>query len=539
MTSRLQATSILLLALLGLVSTSSLASTCPSEPDLSHFYSDGWGFGPSNQRYQPHSDIDRANIEQLKLSWVFALDETMNPHSYPLVTKDTVFVGTGAGNVYALDRRSGCTRWVFSGEEYIRTAIIHGLIHINGSDHTALFYGTSNGNVYAISARNGKLLWKADIKVHPMNVVTGTPLFRAGRLYVPVSSMELGLAISPFYECCTSSGALVALDADSGAHLWRERVNPEPARVVGKHWYFVKKWGPSGAPLWSAPAMDDELGLVFAGSGENYTAPASLTSDSILAFDREEGSIRWSRQFTAGDAFNMSCTVSMQHPNCPQDTGPDYDFGAPPILALDSKGEKILLAGQKSASVHAMDPATGELRWQQHLGRGGYLGGVHWGMAVNQALGLLYVPINDLAAGPAVGAPAPGLHALDISTGEVRWAATRNGNCEGREKCRDGFSAAATATAELVFVSVLDGMTYAIDAVTGEFLWQFDSWRDFDSVNELPTQGGAIDVHGPMVAGNQLMIQSGYGSFGQRGGNALLVFELDGDNAGTRETNGE
>lgn len=519
----LQAISI---ALLIIISASSVASTCQSEPDLNHFYSDGWGFGPSNQRYQAQTDIHRANIDQLALSWVFALDDHMSPHSYPLVTQDTIFVGTGAGNVYALERRSGCVRWTFSGEEYIRTAIIHGLITINGVDHTALFYGTTDGNIIAISARDGMLLWKTDIREHPRNVVTGTPLLRAGMLYVPVSSLELALAISPFYECCTSSGALVALDASNGTMKWRERVNPEPARVVGKHWYFVKKWGPSGAPIWSSPAMDEELDLLFAGSGENYTAPASLTSDAIIAFDRHDGHIRWSRQFTANDTFNMACTVSMKHPNCPQDTGPDHDFGAPPILARDNQGGKILLAGQKSASVHAMDPATGKLRWQQHLGRGGYLGGVHWGMAVNQALGLLYVPINDLVAGPGSRAPAPGLHALDISTGEIRWTATRKGNCEGRESCREGFSAAAIATDELVFVSVLDGMTYAIDALSGEFVWEYDSWRDFESVNKLPTQGGAIDVHGPMIAGDQMLVQSGYGSFGQRGGNALLVFEL-------------
>jgi|TARA_Y100000310_G_C20611038_1_gene778006 polyvinyl alcohol dehydrogenase (cytochrome) len=88
-------------------------------------------------------------------------------------------------------------------------------------------------------------------------------------------------------------------------------------------------------------------------------------------------------------------------------------------------------------------------------------------------------------------------------------------------------SAAIIATDDLVFAGALDGYVHAYSATSGEILWSYDTWREFDSRNNLATQGGAIDVHGPIVAGDLLLIQSGYGTFGQRGGNALLAFRLE------------
>jgi polyvinyl alcohol dehydrogenase (cytochrome) len=65
-----------------------------------------------------------------------------------------------------------------------------------------------------------------------------------------------------------------------------------------------------------------------------------------------------------------------------------------------------------------------------------------------------------------------------------------------------------------------------VDAGNGKLLWSFNSAKEFPSVNGLVTNGGVFDAHGPMLADKQLIISSGYGSFGQKGGNALLVFKL-------------
>ena len=186
---------------------------------------------------------------------------------------------------------------------------------------------------------------------------------------------------------------MAALDAETGEQLWYLPTIEEAAQVTGRQLLFVQKWGPSGAPVWSAPTLDRRRGLLFYGTGENYSAPATATSDAIFAIDASTGQRRWVNQFTANDTFNMACVAG--GPNCPEQEGPDLDFGAPPLLAQDSQGRELLFVAQKSGAVSALDPATGERVWSQKFGRGGYLGGIHWGLAADIQRGLLYVPVSD------------------------------------------------------------------------------------------------------------------------------------------------
>ena len=176
-----------------------------------------------------------------------------------------------------------------------------------------------------------------------------------------------------------------------------------------------------------------------------------------------------------------------------------------------------------------MDPATGELRWTKRLGRGGIIGGVHWGMATNEALSLLYVPISDKAVQgfPSPGVAQPGLYALDIATGEQRWHYARDNRCPD-EPCVFGLSAAITAANDVVVIGSMDGFLEVLDAGTGTPVWEHDAWRDYATVNGVPATGGAFDAHGAVLADDLLIVSAGYGYVGrQRAGNALLVFQLE------------
>lgn len=234
------------------------------------------------------------------------------------------------------------------------------------------------------------------------------------------------------------------------------------------------------------------------------------------------------KQFTANDAFNAACTVSLNHPNCAQPTGPDVDFGAPTLLAHTPDGKDILLAGQKSGDVHAMNPDTGELLWSRKLARGGIIGGVLWGLAVNESTGTVFVPINDRSAMnyPSPGTPARGLYALDIESGEQQWQFSRDSRCDD-EQCMYGLSSAITATNDIVITASMDGYLEVINATDRELLWSHDSWKTYESVNDLTVKGGPFDTHGPMIADDQVMVSSGYRYISnQRGGNAFLVFQV-------------
>ena len=355
---------------------------------------------------------------------------------------------------------------------------------------------------------------------------SGTPIVHDGVVYAPLSSLEVGLAIIPLYGCCTTSGGMAAFDVQTGKKLWYRPTIEEAAHQTGRHWLFVEEYGPSGAPVWGAPMLDARRGIVYFGTGQNYSRPASATSDAIFALRSASGEKVWVHQFTEGDAYNVSCDVPFHHPNCHLPKGPDVDFGAPPILMRIADGRELLIAGQKSADIYALNPDTGEVAWHNHLGRGGSLGGIHWGMAANDESGTVFVPVSDIEANnDKTLEPQLGLYALDAATGAIRWRHARSSRCAERE-CFGGLSAAITATADFVVAGSLDGFLEIYDATNGNVLWSDDSWRAFSTVNGVEAKGGAYDAHGPMIAGDQLIVSSGYDSYGQRPGNVLLVYQL-------------
>ncbi len=502
------------------------AADCASKPGVATFASDTWGIDARNTRYQPQTTITAANVSRLKLKWVYGLG-TDQPRSYPLVSEDTIFEGDGGHGVVALNRKTGCTRWTFAHNGPIGTAIVH---ETRDGRTTLFFNDRYPSHMYALNAADGTLRWdRAAPGDNPIAMLSGTPLLDHGRMYVPLSSIEIGLVINPFYSCCTTSGGMAALDAKDGHTLWYRRSIPSQPKVVGRHFLFVEEWAPSGAPVWGPPTYDAASGTIFFGTGQNYSRPATTTSDSIFAVNAKDGSIRWVHQFHKDDAYNVACDLSPGHPNCPKPLGPDLDFGAPPILAHAPDGRTLLLAGEKSGAVYALNPADGSIVWTHQPGRGGALGGVHWGMAVNETLGLVFVPVSDVDAGrmSGKGRPEPGLFAYDLATGALRWSHIRTSHCPDRT-CSPGLSSAIIAGPDLVFAGSLDGKLEAVDAKSGKLLWTYDSWRDYPStVNGVAAHGGAFDAHGPLLAGDQMIVSSGYNSFGERGGNALLVFELE------------
>ena len=377
-----------------------------------------WGIDEHSTRFVPEesTSISAANVHRLKLKWAYGL-ETNSPRSYPLVTENTIFFGDSGAGLLALDRETGCVRWRHKDSRgNVASAI---LSRVTESGLTLYFTGRREG-VFAVDATKGKTIWKATITQEPVPLYSGTPLLADGKIFVSISSEEVGLSINPFYGCCTTSGGMAAFDATTGEQLWHLPTIEEPARVIGRHFVFVEKWGPSGVPVWSSPTYDSQSGLLFFGTGENYSDPATITSDAIFAVDADSGKRRWVKQFTEGDTFNMGCLIN--GPNCPDAPGPDLDFGVPPVIANNGKDRQVLYVGQKSGHVHAMDPSSGEVLWSKHLSRGGCLGGIHWGLAADEKAGILYVPISDYPSGGHSDLPAvPGMFALNLHDGSVLW----------------------------------------------------------------------------------------------------------------------
>ena len=93
--------------------------------------------------------------------------------------------------------------------------------------------------------------------------------------------------------------------------------------------------------------------------------------------------------------------------------GPDVDYGSSPILFTLPTGKQVVLAGQKSGLVSAMDPVTGKTAWQTQVGYGSLFGGVEWGMAADTKT--LFVATRGFADCLVIGDQArPSLFALDV-----------------------------------------------------------------------------------------------------------------------------
>ena len=151
----------------------------------------------------------------------------------------------------------------------------------------------------------------------------------------------------------------------------------------------------ANSAVWSSPTIDLKRKLVYVGTGNSYTDVETRTANAILAIDMDTGSLKWSNQATPKDNFLVGC-MKPGVGNCPEEAGPDVDFGSSPILRTIGGKKSIVLAGQKSGVVFGIDPDNlGKIIWQQKIGEGSPLGGVEWGFAADTENA--YVAIADSA----------------------------------------------------------------------------------------------------------------------------------------------
>ncbi len=481
-----------------------------------------WGVQPENQRYidGAAAGLDRDDFNKLEPLWAVSFPGANRVRSQPAFAGGLMFVGSHNGIVYALDQDTGCQVWSFQAAGEVRTGIV---VSPWGQADPApsVYFGDVLGNVYGLDARSGAPHWRMRADDHPNATITAAPVLQDKTLYVPISSLEVSLAIDPEYACCTFRGSVLALDAGSGEEIWRTYTIEEEPRVQKQTSAGTDVIGPSGAVVWNTPSLDLERRQLYFGTGENMSSPATTTSDALFAIDMDTGKVNWVFQATANDAWNVACGTSTPQ-NCPDEDGPDYDFGGASLLAPAAEGD-LLIAGQKSGFVHALDPDDGTVVWQTQVGRGGIQGGIHFGIAA--AHGRVYVPVSDMADGRTYDRPdRPGMHALDVNTGEILWSTLHEDECNGRNFCHPGISQVPTVVGDVIVAGAMDGIVRAYDGATGEVIWRLDSTEAFKANSGETTRGGSFGgAAGPVAHDGKLVLSSGYGIYNHMPGNLLLV----------------
>jgi polyvinyl alcohol dehydrogenase (cytochrome) len=516
-------------------SAGKMPNRCPTNPPFSIESSsaswDGWSPDPGNTRFQSPqaARLSAEQVPHLKLKWAFGYPGGDTAYGQPTVVGGRVFVGADNGYVYSFDTKTGCVYWSFHARSGVRTApIIEPVAGAAGSRQVAMYIGDLRANAYALDVATGKQLWMQELSDHYTARITAAPAVYNGRVYFGISATEEAFSAAPSYPCCTFRGSVVALDAKSGEQLWRTYAIADEPKPVRKNSAGTQLWAPGGAAIWNTPTVDAKRGVLYVGTGDAYTEPASKNSDAVLAIDLNTGKIVWSFQAVPNDAWMVGC-VPQPTENCPQKLGVDWDFGSSPILVSLASGKQILLATPKSGTVFALDPDhNGAALWTLNLSEkpAPNNGQIAFGGAADSERA--YIALED---GRFV--------AIDLESGKVAWVTrlesldnlgkpTINGEYRTKAGLRFGQSAAVTEIPGAVFTGGWDGVVRALSTADGKILWQFDTARDFKCVNRVACQGGSMGGPGVTAVNGMVFVPSGYANVGGgMPGNVLLAFSAE------------
>jgi polyvinyl alcohol dehydrogenase (cytochrome) len=391
---------------------------------------------------------------------------------------------------------------------------------------------TNLGIVAAVDRKTGALKWQTQVDSHIATVMTSSPVYNNGKVYIGVSSGEEIFAALPLlagipYNCCSFRGSVVALDAKTGHVDWKTPMIEDSS-------YFLSDGttpsGFAGAAVWSTPTIDRKRGSLYVTTGNNYSTPpntATLPSgdhlESIVALDLKTGAFKWSQRMTMGDTYTILNLLEGDN------GGPDYDFGASPNLfhaRIHGVDHDVVGAGQKSGMYWAVDADTGNLLWSTAVGPGGHLGGIHWGTAVDGQR--IYVGVNDQAGSSyALGGNGPQADqlvtvgswaALDPASGSIEWQVADPAMTAPLEGV--SVNGPVSVANGIMFGGSMDanGTMFAFDGATGALLWSFQSGGS--------VYGGPAIADGTVYWGNGLPNASRL-LFGSPGG-TLYAFAIPG-----------
>lgn len=502
-----------------------------------------FGFDQNNTRAltAQQSGLTKAQLSNMQLAWSLGFPDAVMMRAQGAVVGKNIFVPIAdLGVMYAFDvsdPAKPCIQWTYKapGDAPLRSSPA---FNVTADGTPLLVFSGLDATVHAVDARTGKAVWTKAVGSYSFTTTTGTPTVLKDRVIVPVAQFEILFAANNKELCCTNHGYVLSLDPKTGEQQWRYDTMPE-ATAQRDRGDGQQLFGPSGAPIWNSPVVDEKRNLVYFGTGESNSPPAHKNTNAIIAIDLKTGKEKWSFHATPKDIFNSGCGLNPKPEllNCtkaPETVYRDVDFGASVILATHSDGKQLLYAGQKSGSLWAFEPDTGKVVWRTALGTGSALGGIHWGIAFDKDT--VYAPVSTVGVaipGEWDGDPniKPGIYAINAKTGKIKWQYNPEpppGSpppAGGRASRASAMSAAPAIIDGVLIAATLDGTLHALDASTGALLWKKPTAETYTTLNGVPGKGGSVDSASIYAANGLLMINSGYGMFGQAPGNVLLAFK--------------
>ena len=457
------------------------------------------------QRFSSLDQINTSNVKRLRPAWNFQVGvtgiipatATYSWEAAPIVVDGVMFVSAWDGYLFALDAVTGQPLWQYQHMIPLDTPLCCGNVNrgvavANGK----VFLATQNGNLLALDASNGKLLWRqtyADVRAGES--ATMAPLVVKDMVIAGSSGGEFGVR-----------GHLDAFDLETGAPRWRRYTIPKPGEPGSETWPDNDSWERGGGTTWITGTYDPELDLVYWGTGnpgplfdDTKRRGDNLYTNSVLALDPDDGSLRWHYQYTPDDTW-------------------DYD-GVNENILFEQHGRKLLGHFDRNGHFFVLDRTNGKLvrvtpfsetTWGSIDSAGqvkpnlrpskegtvicpGPAGAKEWTHAAyNPKTGLFYVPVIDACANFRVvptefregmfylGGDADvrvrdqmgQLKAIDPETGRTVWT------WQGKQPM---VASVLTTGGDLVLTGEPNGMFNAWHARTGELLWQYQTGNGIHS----------------------------------------------------------
>ena len=528
-----------------------------------------YGGDTSNTRYSTLDKITPANVGKLKVAWALQLGSLRSQESTPVVIGDTLYVTSSHGpkNVFAVDARSGAVRWRYSPEvpsgiDQFACCDVNnrGVAYANGK----VFFGRLDGHLVALDAKTGKELWKSQIIDFTQgSVITSPPTIVKNLVITGFGGGEYG-----------ARGFIAALEQDTGKEVWRFWTTPGPGEPGNETWKG-DSWKLGGGTAWGVGSYDPKLNLLYYGTsnpspwGASVRGPdtseygqfTNLYTSTTVALNPDTGKLTWHYQSTPHDAW-------------------DYDGINELVLtdlSIDGRMTPVALKADRNGFFYVINRQTGKLisakpfvpiNWATGIdmktGRPieapekrprfkvrakdicpNLLGGKNWQpMSFNPQTGLVYIPSINLCmdmegAEPTyqrgkfylafefdLGKGGPGGYMSEL----IAWDPVKQQKVWGNKDELPWLGGTLTTKAGLAFHGDIRGMFKALDAKTGQVLWQFNTGSGIGAAPMTYEVGGKQYV--AVVSGRTFTIPLFLGPIGAKmveaspEGGTLFVFEL-------------
>ena len=461
-----------------------------------------YGGDYANLRHSPIDDITPANVADLKVAWAFPSGTTEQFEVSPTVYDGIMYVTTSFNRLFALDAATGEIHWRYDHqlpppeERRLCCGSVNRGAAISGD---TVLMATLDAKLLAFHRLTGELLWEKTLADYAEGFsATSMPMIVKDMAVIGIAGGEFG--VRGFFD---------AYDVATGELRWRHYTVPVEGEPGVETW-AGDSWKTGGAPAWTSGAYDPQRDVLYWTTGNpspdwngDLRAGDNLFSNSLLAVNPDTGERLWHFQFTPHDVWDYDGNTQLFLVDVERD-----GTTTPAIVQANRNGFFYILERDTGAFIDAaqyvkelnwatldengrpvVDPRANPTEEPDYRVCPSNLGGMNgaWTGALNPDLGLAYIPsvescqfyqkgITAFVKGQPFmgGTPLPvdvqdgkahgHISAIDIHTGEVRW------RHEDKDPMMGGVLSLASG---VVFTGTQEGFALALDAASGELLWQF------------------------------------------------------------------